>query len=385
MSVSRILVYRIGALGDTLVSVPALWAIREHFANAHITMLCDYHIRARYVLAADLLRGSGIVDDFMMYPVDPTPRGRKLRPLRMAKLLMRLRLRRFDAVVYLAPAQRLPEQVVRDERFFRLAGIKTILAEDGFYELPPKIPGQPLPPTPLEADMLLQRLSASGIKTPDQDAGRNDLALHGEDDKAVEKWLSKEPEAGRGGKWIAIGPGSKMPAKVWPATRYLEVVKRLIDDFDVWPVVFGGPEDRDVGKSLIEGWGRGSIAAGKLGLRASASALSRCALYLGNDTGTMHLAASAQIPCVALFSARSHPHQWDPYGTGHRVFRTRIDCEGCMLVDCIERKKECLMRIEATPVYDACAEILGSLIGPQSRPAADSDSVAKRTSNARVE
>ena len=48
--------------------MPSLWAIREHFAAARLTMLCDHHPRKSYVLAPDLLRGSGIVDDFMLYP-----------------------------------------------------------------------------------------------------------------------------------------------------------------------------------------------------------------------------------------------------------------------------------------------------------------------------
>ena len=70
------------------------------------------------------------------------------------------------------------------------------------------------------------------------------------------------------------------------------------------------------------------------------------------------MAAAGGVRCVALFSARGHPGQWYPYGPGHRVFRVNIDCEGCGLVQCIERRKECLMRIMPDEVYDACAAML---------------------------
>ncbi len=353
-----ILIYRIGALGDTLVSLPALWAIREHFAGAHVTMLCDYQIRQRYVLAADLLRGSGVVDDFMLYPVDNTPWGRRVKHLRMAKLLVQLWMRRFDTLVYLAPSQRWPYQIERDRRFFRMAGIKKIIAMEGFEDVFLKRPAVPLPSIPLEADLLLKRLHRSGVPIPLPGHGRVDLGLRDTDDQAVERWLANQHPSAAAHLWIAVGPGSKMPAKIWPSERYQEIVKRLIERFDVWPVIFGGPEDREVGRALVESWGRGYLAAGELGLRASAAALKRCSLYLGNDTGTMHMAASSSVPCVALFSSRSHPHQWNPYGEGHHAFRTQIECEGCLLVDCIERGKECLMRIECEPVYEACVEVL---------------------------
>ena len=71
-----ILVFRIGSLGDTLVSVPSFWAIRQNFPGAKVTLLCDQQVGRRYVLAADVLRGSGTVDDFMLYPVGEDPRFR---------------------------------------------------------------------------------------------------------------------------------------------------------------------------------------------------------------------------------------------------------------------------------------------------------------------
>jgi ADP-heptose:LPS heptosyltransferase len=122
--------------------------------------------------------------------------------------------------------------------------------------------------------------------------------------------------------------------------------------------VFGGREDREIGDRLIDNWGRGYDAAGALGLRPAAAALKRCALFLGNDTGTMHMAAAVGVPCVAVFSSRERPGVWFPHGDNHRVFRSQIECEGCGLVECVERQNECLRRISANEVLNACRQRL---------------------------
>ena len=149
-----------------------------------------------------------------------------------------------------------------------------------------------------------------------------------------------------------------MPAKRWPVERFQAVLQRLIEQFDVWPVMFGGAEDAALGNDILRGCGRGSNAAGALSLRGAAAVLKRCAMYLGNDTGTMHLAAAAGIPCVAVFSSREWSGMWFPYGVEQKIFRTPIECEGCGLVECIERRNECLNRINVDEVFTACAGIL---------------------------
>ena len=65
--IKNILVFRIGQLGDTIVALPAMWAVREHFAGAQITLLNDSHIGTDYVLSKDLLFKSGLFDDFISY------------------------------------------------------------------------------------------------------------------------------------------------------------------------------------------------------------------------------------------------------------------------------------------------------------------------------
>jgi asparagine synthase (glutamine-hydrolysing) len=351
----NILVFRIGQLGDTVVSMPAMQAVRDRYPDARLTLLCDRHHRKSFVLASDLLGRSGLFDEFLSYPVHE---GQKFsRPWSMARVLTALRRKKFDAVVYLAPSLRSPEQINRDRRFFRLAGIRNFIGMTNFAAFPERIPGKPLPQLPSETDLLLDRLRADGIPVPAPGQAHADLRLGLSEETEVAGWLGRLPsDSGR--PWIGVGPGSKMPAKRWPEERFRDVMAELIKEFDVWPVVFGGVEDAGLGDRLLAAWGRGYTAAGTLSLRGSAAALRRCALLLTNDTGTMHLAAVAGTRCVAIFSARHAPGSWNPYGQYHRVFQTQIECEGCLLVECVEKKNECLIRIPAGPVVNACKETL---------------------------
>jgi len=157
---------------------------------------------------------------------------------------------------------------------------------------------------------------------------------------------------------VGFGPGSKMQAKKWPKERFAEVGESLIKSHDIWPIVFGGPEDKTIGDELVSAWGRGYNAAGVLGLREAAEGLSRCALYIGNDTGTMHLAAAVSTPCVTVFSARDLRGKWDPYGKDHIVLRRDIDCAGCKLESC--EHKSCLMQIEVDEVIQPARSGLGN-------------------------
>ncbi|MGD1083156.1 MAG: glycosyltransferase family 9 protein [Verrucomicrobiota bacterium] len=353
----RILVFHIGQLGDTIAALPALWAVRRHFPDAAMTLLCDQQAGRDYVPAADVLRGSGIFDHFISYPTAGGGRRGLAQTLRMCALLVNLRRRRFDTLAYLAPSIRSGVQIKRDRRFFRAAGIARLLGMNDFPSLPAKLDGQPLGATAAEADLLLARLRKDGIPVPAAGMGCMSLGLGPAEERALADWVAGLPPDG-GRRWLAVGPGSKMPAKRWPVDRYERVVKALIQEFDLWPVIFGAREEARIGRQLITAWGRGYNAAGPLGLLPAAAALKRCVLFLGNDTGTMHLAAAVGTPCMAVFSAREWPGMWYPYGAGHRVFRSEIACEGCALVDCVEHGNECLQRITVKQVLAGCQDVL---------------------------
>ena len=356
----NILIFHIGSLGDTLVSVPALWALKEHFTDARFTMLCDHNPRKSHVRTRDILDGSSLVDDYILYLAETTLRGRLQQFMYLSVLLKKLRRRRFDAMVYLMRPGRSNVLIQRDIAFFRLAGIRKFIGLSGFKPLVPKIPGQSLPTELHVADQILQRLADSGVRIPAVGCGKLDLKISDSEKNTVLKKIVKNVNANDKTR-IAIAPGSKMPAKIWPLERYILVVDRLIQHFDIWPIILGGAEDCQAGDVMLKHWGRGSLAAGKLGIREGVAALQSCAFCLGNDTGTLHMAVAAGIPCIGIYSSRDYPGLWYPYGHGYKVFRTDIECEGCMLEVCKDRHMACIHSIGVNEVYVTAAEFLERL------------------------
>jgi heptosyltransferase-3 len=283
--IKKILVYRIGSLGDNLVAIPAIRAAKKYFPSASFTLLSNQQVGTNHIPGGEIYNGSGLFDAFLTYPVELTGKGKLLLAFRLFKLILTLRRGRFDALIYLPPTSRV-RHAKRDRFFFRLAGIRRIFGSARLEPFPPKVPGQFLPPISHEADALLEGLRVTGIPVPPEGQGDMDLGLGEAEEKGLAAALG--PLAGDGGRaWVGVGPGSKQPAKVWPEERFRQVVERLIREHDIWPIVLSGNEDQELGDRLVKAWGRGYNLAGKLSVRASALALKRCALYLGNDTGTM--------------------------------------------------------------------------------------------------
>ena len=136
---------------------------------------------------------------------------------------------------------------------------------DYFPHVPSKNSPRPLLPAGHEADLLLARLKVDGIPVPGPGEGSLDLRVGEREEREVREWLRRLPSDGAR-LWLGVGPGSKMPAKRWPLDRFNAVVKALIAQFDVWPVVFGGSEDKEIGETLLASWGKGFNAAGALGV-----------------------------------------------------------------------------------------------------------------------
>ncbi|HUF05031.1 MAG TPA: glycosyltransferase family 9 protein [Aridibacter sp.] len=353
---TRILVFRIGHLGDTIAALPAFRLIRESFPDSHIAFLCNASEgEERKVPATSVLPEKGLFDEYIGYR---TPSGPGMLPGAF-RLIRRLRKSRFDTVFYLMTRNRTPARIARDRRFFSLCGIGRI-ACDGFLsrnllELPSDAP---LRSVEYEGDFLLRCLRDEDPLVDVPRSAVPSLELTEAERNAAARWLETASGHEIGLRTlVGVGPGSKWDSKIWHEDRFQNVVEGLVRKKEVFPLVFGGPEDREKGERLVRAWGIGAVAAGSLNVREAGAALSFCKLYLGNDTGTMHLAAAAGVTCVAVFAAIDYPGRWEPPGADHRFFRTQVPCEGCHTPDCFN-DHQCLTSVGAEEVLEACMEVI---------------------------
>jgi ADP-heptose:LPS heptosyltransferase len=219
---------------------------------------------------------------------------------------------------------------------------------------------KPLPWIERESDFLLKCLEYEKIPIPSEKNACYELSLSFEEKEAAEAWLMEKCGADKKRELIAVAPGSKWSSKIWPEERFAEVIQGLIEKRGVFPIIFGGAEDREKGERLIKIWKTGANAAGELNVRQAAAAISKCKIFIGNDSGTMHLAATVGVPCVGIFSAIDYPGRWLPFGEKNTIFRRYVECEGCLLEVC-PRNNECLNKISAEEVLQASLKMLGNL------------------------
>ncbi len=349
-----IVIYRFGQLGDTIVAIPALAAVREHYPGHRVILLSETPAES-HLPPSTVLEGTGLVDEFRTYPTLRSWHG----GLAAFKTLRKLAREDVRALIYLVPSTRSRRQRLRDFLVFKLSGFTNLLGLHGFptKAFPRTLEGH-LQPVPSETDALLARLQHDHIAAPQHALS---LALTTEEITAAQTWLAQH--ALETVRWFAICPGAKWPSKLWPLEYYREVGQRLITEHGLVPVVVGGKEDQTAAAELIAHWGCGHSAAGALRVRESAALFASAQFYLGNDTGAMHLAAAVGTPCIAIFSAQDWPGRWHPLPVAkaaHRVFRSHTECAGCRAVTC-PHEVLCLRQVTPAEVFTACVEMIATL------------------------
>jgi heptosyltransferase-2 len=149
-------------------------------------------------------------------------------------------------------------------------------------------------------------------------------------------------------------------AKRWPPSRVAEVITRATREQGVVAVLVGAPGDREAGREVESALPFGVSVVNLIGrtdLRQLAGVLARCAGFVSNDSGSMHLAAALGAPVTAIFGPTDE-HATAPLGD-HDVIVHQVFCRPCMLRDCpIDHR--CMKRISADVVFDALAKRLGA-------------------------
>jgi ADP-heptose:LPS heptosyltransferase len=345
----EILVFRTGQLGDALVALPAIRAVRLKHPRQRVVMLTDRHPgRGDYVAGRDVIEPTGWVDEFVTYVPDGASAARTGNLFRM--------LRRFRGrveEVYDFSQLRSPAQALRDRLFFRhVIGARRVHT-GGAYSSPARATDGSLPAVRPEwrrfLDLVGAENGAASFRLPIPAAGQ---------EQAAQALAAAGFADGR--QAVGFGIGSKRQTTRWPLERYAQAGSALLARHPSLEVlVVGGEEDRAEAAALCAGWGaRSHNLAGRLSIYGSAAALRRCALFVGNDSGPLHLAALAGVRCVGILGARNLPGRWDPFGEGHVTLRRRVPCEGCRLEECRDRGAACIRGIGVDEVVAAAEGLL---------------------------
>lgn len=340
----RVLVKAVNWLGDIVMSLPALRAVRRAFPDARVSLLIKKEL-------ASFFDGSPWIDEVIPYAVGSGRRG--LADQR--ELVRRLRASGFDLAVIFprsfssalwAALGGIPRRVgfVGDARRLLLTH-KT--------HRPPALLAQHQ-----VNDYLYLLRTTLGIEG-NADDHRPDV--HERHRGTMRSWLAahrRHPDR----RLIALAVAAAYgPAKEWPAERFAALIDRLADRDGAECVLMGAPGERARCEEVARASRSGAVvAAGETSVGEALALLSLCDGFAGNDSGSMHVAGALGLPTIGLFGS-TRPERTAPLGPRTRVLYHQIECSPCLERTCRFGHYECLKRIAVDEVAAALTG-LGALL-----------------------
>jgi heptosyltransferase-2 len=311
-------------VGDAVMSVPAMRAIRKIYSQARIYLLIRPWVR-------DVYAAVDFIDEIVVYDKENLHRGwgGKL------DLIMTLRRQRFDAAIllqnafeaaFIAWSAGIPCRIgyARDGRGILLTHSAKIdpavhKKHQAYYYLGILSAVGLLPERPWEQDIYSLRADI-GICEADRISAKNLLEQQG-----------IEP----GQQIVGLNPGAAFGgAKRWLADRYAAVGDALVRNQGVRIVIFGSSADRDIAEQVAASMiSKPIVLAGKTSLGQLMALLKECRLLITNDSGPMHLAAALGVPQLAIFGS-TNEQATGPLSDRAEVIKNPVHCSPCLLREC---------------------------------------------------
>jgi len=331
MSFKKICIIHLNQIGDLVFSLPLLKALRENFPDTLIHSVVKPHLKG-------LLIDSPYVDSIL-----PRESGLKAK----GKLLRTIRKNRYDLLISLA----------RSEECLVLTALSKAKVKAGFSHFPwdlcldtkDTIEGHN---SWHNNAKLLKRLN---IKVSKNDyVGLLKIDTH--------KSTIRLPE-----KYVVISPGasSRRLTKTWEQEKFTELILVLKEKHDLTPVLIGGKDNEAHNRRIIENlkadnrWGDSTIlnVTGD-SLRTISAIIKDACLFVGIDSGFMHIASSLDVPVVALFGP-TDPFYVGPQNEKSSVVRAEeMECVPCYLNACEHR--DCMRDLKVSDVLNACKLLLNT-------------------------
>lgn len=310
---NRFLIVSTTGIGDTLWGTPAIRALKEAYPEGFIGILTTE-------IGAELLRGNPHIDRFFIF-------RRGFRFFSLLNLLKELKQERFDIAFIFHASDRIIWPLIFFTGAFQIIGI--IGQNKGLdFILTRAIEQEDVH----GAEMRLRLTREVGVSCKTD----FDLAIYllEEEKRKASKFFESLCFDGDS-LIIGLHPGAQKPFKCWPAERFIEIGRRLVELADCKVVVTGSRKEQklcDYVASQITG---AVSVAGMITLRETASIIEKMQLFITNDTGPMHMAFALGTPTVALFCP-TDPGLCGPYNAKDVVIiKKPLTCDPCIGKKCL--------------------------------------------------
>lgn len=298
MYISKILAVRNDRLGEFLLTLPAIRALKQYYSNAKLSLVVGPSVE-------DLAKAIGFVDEVIPWE------NKKHSFFEMLAFSKKLKANNFDLCVIFNPTKEfniislladIPERLGYDRKW-------------GFL-LTQKIEDKKDLALKHEVEYNLDLVGAMGITTQDKA-----LALKIDETKADS--ILERAGIKRGEDLVALHPWTSDITKQWPKNYFVELSKRLVAKWGIKTVIAGGIENLDESKALFSNLsGKIINLTGKTTLLELAALLKKCRFLISADSGPVHLAQCVNTPVIVIFRndiVGKNAKRWGPWGTGNIV------------------------------------------------------------------
>jgi lipopolysaccharide heptosyltransferase II len=351
----RVLCVRLDAMGDVLMTTPAMRALKRAMPGRALTLLTSHAGAALAPHLGDIDRVLVYDAPWMKQTIAPTADG-------LQACAEKLRAECFDAAVIFTVYS---QSALPAAMLCWLAGIPLRLAhtrENPYHLLSDWVPErEPAVFVRHEVQRQLDLVASVGARTDDT---RMVFTLRAEDGTRAMRTLHA---AGVHGErdWLVVHPGASAASRRYPVEHYAPALQCLAQQDGRLILITGSAEEAALTQSLATRVPRALSLAGALTLGELACVLDRAALLIANNTGPVHLAAALGTPVVDLYALTNPQHT--PWQVPHRVLSHDVPCRYCYRSVCVEGHHACLRGVPPEAVTQAALDLLQETQG--TRPA----------------
>ncbi|TDX59234.1 glycosyltransferase family 9 protein [Orenia marismortui] len=345
----KILLIRLSAIGDVIHALPVARATRERYPEAEITWIVEDK-------AKDLVIGNPNIDNIIILPKEEWKKEfktKKWATLKKARSFFKeLQKKEFDIALdvhglfksgltaYLSGAKK------------KIGPAKGREGSTLFYDHKVELPTEEIH----QIDRNLQIAKGVDVKA---ETVSFDITLSEEERKKVDQLL-KGLAINDSKLLITINPYTSWSSKNWLNQRWAKVADKLIKDFNCELIFTGSPADRAGVGEIIDLMEEDPYnLAGRTNLKELAGVYDRADLFIGCDTGPMHLAVAMATPVIALFGP-TNPLTHGPYGDNNIVVKGTEECRCCWKRVC-KHNNECMKSISVDDLIDNVELIIDNL------------------------
>ena len=345
----RILLIQLSAIGDTILTVPTVRAIRNRFPNAHLAMVAS-SINLQY------LEGCPYIDQHIPCRLEEIMKS----PQKMITFIKALRHQKFDWVIDFEHWTRFSALIAYASGASRRIGFRAVGQHRHylFTDVVEHVPGQHEVVNFLKiAELLECPIRETGLevwlKKEDWDWAMEFFNEMGIDPNRPV--IAIQPEAGRRGE----------PRRRFPHDRFVAVADALMERYNAQIILTGAPAEVELSRQIAaETQSSCIVAAGKTQINQLAALYANAEFVICGNCGPMHLAAAAGTPVVALHGP-TNPSQWAPWGSGHTIVHVDVPCSPCLNLGfeygcsaLADGTSPCMHTIQVGEVLKACERYL---------------------------